>query len=100
MKKIVYKRGKFIVYDLGDELLVVNTSGAYRNHAHLTKEYVNKGSLRLGVAKTLIDLVIKQKVPRSDYLKVSALRLTTSKTYRAKLEVAISWGSEATEGKG
>lgn len=74
------------MYDLGNELLVVNTKGEYRNHAHLTKDCANKGSIKLSTAKTLIDLILKRKVPKSDYLKVSALRLTTDFKYKNKIE--------------
>lgn len=86
MKDLVYRNKNFEIYDTPGSLVVVNTKGKYRNHAHLSRHIDREGRLKLTIAKTLIDIVIKRKVPKSSYLLTSAIRLTTNEEYRANLE--------------
>lgn len=90
MKILVYKYKNFEVYDTQSSLVVVNSKGSYENHAHLTRVIDKSGKLKLTVAKTLIDVVIKRQIPRSDYLLTSALRLTTDEIYKHNLETIVA----------
>ena len=85
MKILVYKKQSYEVYITNSSLVVINMSGEYENHAHLTKTVDSKGKIKLSTAKTLIDIVIKKKIPRSNYLVTSAMRLTTDEEYKNNL---------------
>ena len=89
MKILVYKKQEYEVYVTNRSLIVINSRGAYENHAHLTKTISSKGAVKIGTAKTLIDIVIKKKVPKSNYLVVSAIRLTTDEDYKDNLRVIL-----------
>ena len=85
MKILVYKKQSYEVYITNSSLVVINMSGEYENHAHLTKTVDSKGKIKLSTAKTLIDIVIKKKIPKSNYLVTSAMRLTTDEEYKNNL---------------
>ena len=85
MRLLVYRKHQYEVYNTEGSLVIVNTKGSYENHAHLTKIIDSKGNIKLDVAKTLIDIVIKKKIPKSNYLVTSAMRLTTDEEYKNNL---------------
>ena len=85
MKILVYKKQSYEVYVTNSSLVVINMFGEYENHAHLTKTVDSKGKIKLSIAKTLIDIVIKKKIPKSNYLVTSAMRLTTDEEYKNNL---------------
>lgn len=90
MRILVYRKHEFEVYNTEGSLVVVNTKGSYENHAHLTRCINSKGEIKLDVAKTLIDIMIKRKIPNSHYLITSAIRLTIDNTYKYSLETALA----------
>ena len=85
MKILVYKKNEFEVYITNSSIVIINTKGKYENHAHLTKVVDSVGKVKLTTTKALINIVIKKKVPKSNYLVTSAIRLTTDDEYRANL---------------
>ena len=85
MKILIYKKNEFEVYITNSSIVIVNTEGKYENHAHLTKVVDSVGKVKLTTTKALINIVIKKKVPKSNYLVTSAIRLTTDDEYRANL---------------
>lgn len=89
MKNLVYKYKNFEVYDTTSSLVVINTYGEYENHAHLTRCVDKQGKIKISVAKTLINIVIKKQVPYSNYLLTSAVRLTTDIEYKENLLVIL-----------
>ena len=56
--------------------VVINENGGYGNHAHLDK---------YNTCKLLIRLIERKIVPKSEYLRGSALRLTLDEKYREKI---------------
>ena len=89
MRILIFRRNEFEVYNTEGSLVLVNTKGSYKNHAHLTRKIDSKGKINLSIAKTLIDVVIKRKIPNSPYLITSAIRLTTEHEYKYALETAL-----------
>ena len=89
MKILVYKKNEFEVYITNSSIVIVNTKGEYENHAHLTKSEDAKGKVKLSTTKALIDIIIKKKIPRSNYLVTSAIRLTTDIEYKSNLIVVL-----------
>ena len=85
MKILIYKKNEFEVYITNSSIVIVNTEGNYENHAHLTKVVDSAGKVKLTTTKALINIVIKKKVPKSNYLVTSAIRLTTDDEYRDNL---------------
>ena len=85
MKILIYKKNEFEVYITNSSIVIVNIEGKYENHAHLTKVVDSAGKVKLTTTKALINIVIKKKVPKSNYLVTSAIRLTTDDEYRANL---------------
>ena len=85
MKILIYRKNEFEVYITNSSIVIVNTKGKYENHAHLTKVVDSAGKVKLTTTKALINIVIKKKVPKSNYLVTSAIRLTTDDEYRANL---------------
>lgn len=62
------------------EYVLVNIKGENSNHTHIT----NKGTCKL-----LIDLVVKQVVPNSNYLRTSAKRISRNPKYIQKINIKI-----------
>ena len=85
MKILVYKKNEFEVYITNSSIVIINTKGKYENHAHLTKVVDSAGKVKLTTTKALINIVIKKRVPKSNYLVTSAIRLTTDDEYRDNL---------------
>ena len=85
MKVLAYKKQDFEVYITNSSLVIINTNGEYENHAHLTKTVDSRGKVKLDTAKALINIVTKKRVPKSNYLVTSAIRLTTDKEYKENL---------------
>lgn len=56
--------------------IVVNTKGDYKNHGHFKQ---------VKTCELVIDLMMKQKVPRSKYLLEAVIRITTDKVYKERL---------------
>lgn len=72
------------IIDCGGYFTIINTSGSYRHHTHLN--YVRKNKWKVyDTCKMLTRLVKRGQVPKSDYLKECAVRLTTNKVYKLRL---------------
>lgn len=74
------------IINCGNYLTIVNTKGKRENHCHINKGSQNK---MYKTANMLIRLVRNKRVPRSDYLRQSAYRLTTDKRYRRDIKIKI-----------
>ena len=85
MKILIYKQNEFEVYITNSSIVIINTKGKYENHSHLTKVVDSAGKVKLTTTKALINIVIKKRVPKSNYLVTSAIRLTTDDEYRDNL---------------
>lgn len=75
---------KYRIYECNEYLLVVNVNGRLENHSHFSIKGRNKKKV-LDTCNMLIKLIEHRRIPRSDYLLQSAIRLTTYKRYKAKL---------------
>lgn len=64
--------------------LVSNTDGEYKNHTHI-KVKSRTGEKEYKTCKTLVYLVENKRVPKSNYLLQSAIRLTLDEGYREHL---------------
>ena len=60
------------------DYIVVNTNGKYENHGHFKK---------LSTCYTIIGLMQRKAIPRSDYLLEAAIRITTDSKYKQTLEL-------------
>lgn len=89
MRSLVYRKHQYEVYNTEGSLVIVNTRGSYENHAHLTKITDYEGNIKLDAAKTLIEIVVKKRIPKSCYLITSAIRLTTDEEYKHSLKTAL-----------
>ena len=88
----VYEKKEFIIFQVKNGYIAYNTKKAFKDgHTHM-KCFKS--------AKTVIDLVIRKKVPRSTdlYYLTSLIRLSEDLFYINKIEELIKyyiWGSTA-----
>lgn len=68
---------KLHIIDCGKYCVVSNMQGDYNNHTHIKK---------YKTAELLIKLVRAKRVPKSDYLRESAKRITLDEVYRQAIE--------------
>ena len=87
MGKIVYHKNNYIITEEHSKrgYIVINTEGTYSHHAHIKK---------LSTCKMLINLLEKEIVPNSAFLRVSALRLSTNDKYTEKIYRKIEKDSD------
>lgn len=71
---------KFNIIDCGTYFTITNINGSYSNHCHVdTKD----------TAEMLVRLMRKKRVPRSHYLRQSAMRVTLDNKYKIEIELKI-----------
>lgn len=75
----MYKIIKFKRY-----YLIANTKGEYKNHTHINV-YSRTGEKEYKICKTLISIINDKRVPKSNYLLQSAIRLTLDEEYKYNL---------------
>ena len=75
MGKILHRHNEYIVIEENNRrgCVLVNSAGKYSNHGHLKK---------LSTALMMISLIERRIVPKSDYLRCTALRVATDEDYR------------------
>ncbi|MGX7745680.1 hypothetical protein [Rhodopseudomonas parapalustris] len=74
----IYKKDEFIVITVCNEFIVINTHKPFKEaHTHVK-------SIKLG--RLLIDLAIKEKLPKNYRLTDSLIRITDSYSYAKKLK--------------
>ena len=81
MTKAIYNYKNFIVLDLGDELLVKNCKGKYKNHSHFNRrtdirsQYMFKAVMRLTIdnkhLENLERLYRKKFIDREYYININ-----------------------------
>ena len=76
MGKLVYQHNEYSVMKISEGYVIVNTNGEYRNHGHVK---------RLKTCKLIIKLIESNKVPNSDYLRGTVLRLSLDENYKNKV---------------
>lgn len=76
MAKIVYVKDEYVIRETNDGYILINTRGEYENHGHIKK---------LNTAKSIIWLMKKKTVPRSDYLRGTVLRVSLDRDYKQKV---------------
>jgi hypothetical protein len=64
--------------------LIANTQGSYSNHTHI-KVRSRTGEKEYKVCKTLVGLIENKRIPKSNYLLQSAIRLTLDEEYKEQL---------------
>ena len=69
---------EFTILEGKDDYIVKNNKGKYENHGHFKK---------VDTCYTLIRLMQKKKIPRSDYLLEAARRITIDAKYKQALEL-------------
>ena len=78
MSKVVGEINEFTILEGKDDYIVKNNKGKYENHGHFKK---------VDTCYTLIRLMQKKKIPRSDYLLEAARRITIDAKYKQALEL-------------
>ncbi len=74
--RVINRFGDYKILQYGNEFIVSNTKGEYKNHGHFK---------RLKTCYTIIRIIEKKQVPRSKYLKGSVLRISTDEIYKEKV---------------
>lgn len=72
---------RFNIIDCGNYMTIVNLNGGYENHCHINT---------YDTAEMFIKLMNKKRVPDSDYLRKSALRVSIDPKYINKIEIKIA----------
>ncbi len=79
--KIVYQRGQYIVKQVDNGHIVYNRFGKFDDyHTHI---------YRLETCISLIDMIYRNRVPDSPYLRKSCLRICMDKKYLSMVENKI-----------
>lgn len=75
MGKLLHRRNEYIIIEEENNrgVVLINTAGTYENHGHIR---------RLSTAIMMIDLIERGIVPKSDYLRCTALRVALDENYR------------------
>ncbi len=75
MGKLLHRHNEFIVIEEEHSrgVVLINAKGIYRNHGHLKK---------LSTAIMMIDLIERKIIPKSDYLRGTAFRVSTDEKYK------------------
>lgn len=76
MGKVVYVEDEFMVVEDASGHVLINMNGKYENHGHIKKAKT---------AKMLIRLMKKKRVPNSQYLRGTVLRVSLDDTYKSKV---------------
>lgn len=78
MGRLLHKHNEYIVIQENNKgVVLINTKGTYKNHGHLKS---------LKTALMMIDLIERQIVPKSNYLRGTAIRVSTDEDYKAKIQ--------------
>lgn len=79
MGKLLHRHNEYIIIeeDNGRGCVLINSSGTYKNHGHIK---------RLETALMMIRLIERGIVPKSNYLRGTALRVSTNEKYKAKVQ--------------
>lgn len=77
-----YIKERFAWKDCGKYITVFNVKGERENHSHINRGHKKK---QIKTAQMLIRLVRNKTVPKSHYLRQSALRLTRDVRYRYEI---------------
>lgn len=81
MGKILHRHNEYLVIEEKNKgVILINTTGTYCNHGHLRT---------LSTAKMMINLLEKKTVPKSDYLKETALRISLDEKYKNEILLKI-----------
>lgn len=80
MSRIIYTDDKFKILRNRSGFILINENGDYSNHGHFKKE---------STCKLLIDLINKNIIPHSDYLRQAVLRICINDKYKDKVKRKI-----------
>lgn len=80
MCRVIDQVGDYKILKASRSYIVKNVKGGYDNHGHFKQ---------LKTCYLIIDLIRKRQVPRSRYLRESALRISTNKDYINKVKRKI-----------
>ena len=78
MSRVVEVINEYKILQNERDYVVVNTNGKYENHGRFKK---------LSACYTIIRLIQRKIIPRSDYLLEAARRITTDSKYREVLTI-------------
>ena len=78
MSRVVRVINEFTILEGKDDYIVKNNKGKHENHGHFKK---------LSTCYTIIKLMQKKTIPKSDYLLEAARRITTDSAYREALTI-------------
>lgn len=77
MGRILHRHNEYMVIEEDNKgVVLINTAGVYSNHGHLKS---------LKAAKMMINLIERRIVPKSDYLKETALRVSLNDKYKTDI---------------
>jgi hypothetical protein len=78
MSRVIRVINEYKILQKERDYIVVNTNGKYENHGHFKN---------LSACYTIIKLMQKKTIPKSDYLLEAARRITTDSAYREALTI-------------
>ncbi|GEM_PF-1577587 len=78
MGKLLHRHNNYIIIEEENNrgCILINTAGTYKNHGHIK---------RLETALMMIKLIERGIVPKSDYLRGTALRVSTNENYKQSI---------------
>jgi hypothetical protein len=80
MSQLIYADDKYKILKNYSGYILINKKGEYENHGHFKKK---------GTCFTMIKLIEDLKVPKSDYLREAALRISTNDKYKRDIRIKI-----------
>ena len=75
------KTDKLKILNCGNYFTVVNLRGEEENHSHVKT---------FDTAELLVKVILRKQVPKSDYLRESARRVTLSERYKEKIRIKVA----------
>ena len=80
MSRIIYADDKYKILKNYSGCVLINKKGKYKNHGHFRKKET---------CFLMIKLMEKKEVPKSSYLRESALRISLDEKYKKNIQIKI-----------
>lgn len=83
MGKLLHRHNNFIVIEEANNrgVVLINTKGTHENHGHLK---------RLKTAVMMINLIERKIIPKSNYLRGTALRVSLNERYKRDIKNKVA----------
>ena len=80
ISQVLYSNKKYKIIKNSRHYILINKCGEYENHGHFKK---------YNTCLKVIQLMERQTVPKSHYLRESVLRISTDKKYKEKVRIKV-----------